>query len=112
MNHSFERIGAWSATFATETAVEGQVVKMSGNGEVAACAAGEDFCGVADPVRNGHCGVQLGGIAQVSYTGDAPAVGEVMLAADGKGGVCAAESGKTYLVVAVNAVEGTCMIKL
>ena len=112
MNHSFERIGAWSATFATDDAVEGQVVNMSESGKVAACAQGDVFCGVADPVRNGYCGVQLGGIACVSYTGEAPAVGETVLTADGNGGVCTGEEGKTCLVVAVDTAAQTCMIKL
>lgn len=112
MNHSFERIGAWSATFATETAAEGQVVKMSDSGKVAACSAGDLFCGVAEAVRGGYCGVQLGGIAQVSYSGTAPAVGEVSLKADGTGGVCTAEGGRSCLVVAVDKTALTCMIKL
>ena len=38
MKFSYEKIGAWSATFATETAVEGQVVKMSADHTVAACS--------------------------------------------------------------------------
>ncbi len=112
MKFSYEKIGAWSATFATETAVEGQVVKMSADHTVAACSDNDVFCGVADVVRNGICGVQMSGMAEVCYSGSAPAVGNATLAADGKGGVCTASSGQTYLVVSVDTAKKTCVIKL
>ena len=69
MKVSYEGIGAWSATFETADAREGQVVKLSAPRTVSPCAAGDAFCGVAGPVRGGVCGVQLGGLAEVSYTG-------------------------------------------
>ncbi len=112
MKFSYEKIGAWSATFATETAVEGQVVKMSADHTVAACASGDPFCGVADIVRNGICGVQMHGMAKVVYSGSTPAIGNAVLTADGKGGVCTASAGQTYLVVAVDTTNKTCVIKL
>ena len=45
MKVSYEGIGQWAATFACTEAVEGEMVKISGSGEVSACAAGDGFCG-------------------------------------------------------------------
>ena len=50
MKVSYEGIGAWSATFETADAREGQVVKLSAPRTVSPCAAGDAFCGVAGPV--------------------------------------------------------------
>ena len=44
----------------------------------------------------GVCGVQLGGLAEVSYTGTVPGVGNIGLTADGSGGVFTQES-ETWL---------------
>ena len=68
---SFEGIGQWSATFACTDVQEGQVVKISGSGEVGKCVDGEAFCGVVNTVgRDGEaCGVVLGGMVSVPYTG-------------------------------------------
>ena len=112
MKLSDEGIGAWSATFTTEDAAEGQVVKLSGSGAVSKCADGDGFCGVAGAVRGTVCGVQLGGLAEVPYSGTAPQAGTAVLAADGQGGVRTAESGRSYLVAAVDEAAGTCVIKL
>ena len=112
MKVSYEGIGAWSATFETADAREGQVVKLSAPRTVSPCAAGDAFCGVAGPVRGGVCGVQLGGLAEVSYTGTVPGVGNIGLTADGSGGVCAAESGAEYWVLAVDESAGRGVIKL
>ena len=46
MKLSYEGIGQWAATFACTKLAEGAFVKISGNGTVADCGAGEDFCGV------------------------------------------------------------------
>lgn len=101
---SFEGIGQWSATFACTDLQEGQVVKISGNGEVGKCADGEAFCGVVNTVgRDGEaCGVVLGGMVTVPYTGSAPALGWSGLAADGNGGVKADSAGVKVLVAAVD----------
>ena len=92
MKVSYEGIGAWSATLETADAREGQVVKLSAPRTVSPCAAG--------------------GLAEVSYTGTAPGVGNIGLTADGSGGVCAAESGAEYWVLAVDESAGRCVIKL
>lgn len=106
MSISFEGIGQWSATFACGGDVaEGQVVKVSANGEVSACGSGDGFAGVAAVVgRDGEaCGVILGGMVTAAYTGSAPALGWSGLSADGSGGVKADSAGREYLVADVDA---------
>jgi len=103
MKNSYEGIGQWAATFACSDIAEGQVVKISGNGEVAPCADGDKFCGVVISVgRDGKaCAVAMGGMVTVPYTGAAPALGWSGLAGDGNGGIKAAD-GHDYLVVDVD----------
>ena len=104
MRVSFEGIGQWSATFACTDVQEGQVVKISGTGEVGKCADGEAFCGVVNTVgRDGEaCGVVRVGMVTVPYTGSAPTLGWSGLAADGNGGVKADSAGAKVLVAAVD----------
>ena len=109
MNVSFEGIGQWCATFACKGEMaDGQMVKVSGNGEVEACAAGDAFCGKVTAVsRDGKaCAVALGGMVTAVCTGTAPALGWANLSADGNGGIKADSAGKSYLVVAVDAAAG------
>lgn len=110
MNVSFEEIGRLAVTFAASDCEAGQVCKMSGNGTVAPCAAGEKFCGVVEGVRNHHAAVQVAGFANVSFSGSV-SLGYVNLCADGTGGVKAGE-GREYLVVSVDEAAQTCVIKL
>ena len=108
MKSSFEGIGQWAATFACSGDVaEGQVVKVSANGEVSACSDGEKFCGMAAVVgRDGAaCSVVLGGMVTAAYTGSAPALGWSGLSANGSGGVKANTSGREHLVVDVDAAN-------
>lgn len=53
MKLSYEGIGQWAATFACDDLAEGELVKVSANGTVAACAAGDDFCGMVLSVGRG-----------------------------------------------------------
>ena len=64
MKLSYEGIGQWAATFACDDLAEGELVKISGNGTVAACGAGDDFCGMVLSVSRGGdaCAVALGGM--------------------------------------------------
>ena len=109
MNYSYEGIGQWTATFAGEAAVEGQVVKIAGGKTVGACEDGDGFCGVVRSVsRDGAaCAVALGGMVSVRYTGSAPALGWSGLSANGTGGVKADSAGHGYLVVDVDSAGGT-----
>lgn len=104
MKLSYEGIGQWAAIFACTKLAEGAFVKISGNGTVADCGAGEDFCGVVLSVSRGGdaCSVALGGMVTAGYTGTAPTVGWSVLVGDGAGGVKTAETGREYLVVDVD----------
>ena len=70
MKLSYEGIGQWAATFACDDLAEGELVKVSANGTVAACAAGDDFCGMVLSVGRGGdaCAVALGGMVTAGYT--------------------------------------------
>lgn len=103
---SFEGIGEVMATFyAGEGVKGGQVVKLGGDGEVAPCAAGERFFGVAVSGSDGYAGVQVAGFAQMKCEEGAVETGYVTLTADGSGGVKKADGGdkgQEYLVVSVD----------
>ena len=85
-------------------------LKNSTYPKVAACAAGDPFCGVAMAPRCGIAGVQFKGFMTVTCTGELTC-GWATLAADGAGGVKAAEQGVSALVVTVNG-DGTAVICL
>lgn len=92
MTVSFEGIGERVLTFyntstADSAAAAGAPVKMSGNGEVAKCAAGERFMGVCLTAEQGFACVRTGGYVRTGYTGTAPSAGYAVLVADGSGGV-------------------------
>ncbi|WP_352416681.1 hypothetical protein [Oscillibacter ruminantium] len=102
MKISFEGIGQWAATFACAGVQEGDLVKVSGNGSVGLCSAGDAFCGQTISLGRGGdaCAVQLGGFITADYTGDtAPTAGWCKLSADGSGGVKVDSTGRNYLVV-------------
>ena len=109
---SFDGVGAVVATFLAEEGVKGgQVVKITGNGTVGPCAAGDSFCGVALEPRGGMAAVQVRGFAAVpGSTG--LAVGQAALAADGQGGVKLAESGGVPALVVSVETDGTAVLCL
>ena len=111
MSVSFHGIGQVCATFLGD-GTEGQVVKMSGKGTVAACSAGESFCGVALCAKDDACAVQVAGFVTVTYSGTEPAPGYAALAADGSGGVKIVESGREYLVADADTTAKTVTILL
>ena len=106
MKVSFEGIGESVVTFYnddTNGAAAGAPVKMSGNGEVSKCAAGDRFFGVALANEGDFAAVQTGGYAQLKYSGAAPNVGFATLAGDGDGGVkTVTTGGGEFLVVDVD----------
>lgn len=110
MNVSFEEIGRLGVTFAQEGCAAGQVCKVAHSGKVAACAAGEKFCGIVEGVRGDYAAVMVAGFATVGYSGSL-SVGYAELCADGSGGVKAG-TGREYLVVSVDETAQTCVIKL
>ncbi len=102
MKVSFHGIGENVVTFynsKTNGAAAAVPVKMSGSGEVSKCLDGERFFGVSIDGDTEFVAVQTGGYAELSYTGTAPAIGFVKLAANGAGGVKAAETGGEFLVI-------------
>lgn len=114
MNISYQGIGQRCATFMSDGAKEGALVKLSANGTVAPCEAGEDFIGVVVAAsRDGEaCTVQLGGFVTLAYTG-APALGYCALTADGAGGVKDAEgAGRALLVVELDGTAKTVTVML
>ena len=73
MNVSFAGFGENIATFETAAAIPaGTPVKMSANGTVAACAAGDAFIGIAVSQRGDFVGVQLKGYRNAAVTGSIP----------------------------------------
>ena len=111
---SFEGIGEVAATFACGEGVRaGQVVTVSADGTVGACAAGGRFCGVALSAEDGYAAVQVGGFAVVPVSGEGVTAGLVKLSADGSGGVkLDAGAGTEYLVAAVDGAAGTAAVLL
>ena len=112
MNISYEGIGHLSVTFPAENGTVGHVCGLNEQGKVCACADGDVVLGVVESVGGSSAGVQIAGFAKVAYTGDAPAMGNTKLSADGVGGVKADEAGKAYWVVDTDTVESTVVIKL
>ena len=102
MKTAFEEIGRLSVTFQADSGEAGQVCAMAENGKVAPCADGEVFIGVMEGLRKGCTAVQIQGFAEVDYTGTAPGLGYVKLAANGSGGVKVSTSGREHLVVCVD----------
>ena len=104
MNISFDGIGQNVVTFRAAEGLEaGEVCKVTANGTVGACAAGERFCGVVDHLEDdGAAAVVLAGFVTAPYTGTAPVVGYDKLAADGDGAVAANDAGGEYLVADVD----------
>lgn len=112
MKVAFEEICAIRASFTADSGEKGQVCKMAANGKVAPCADGEPFIGVMEGVRKGICGVQIHGFAEVGYTGTAPGLGYVNLAANGSGGVKVSADGRSHLVVCVDEEAMKAVIEL
>ena len=105
---SFEGIGEVAATFVCgEDVAAGEVVKVTGNGSVDVCTAGEKFGGVALTVDSGHSAVQVEGLVKVKLgESHGVAVGWNHLLADGSGGVkkdaAQTPTGREHLVIAVD----------
>ena len=110
---SFEDIGGVVATFAAQEGMSDacQVVKITGNGQVGPCAAGEAFCGMALAGTNQFAAVQVGGFAEVKATGEI-SLGWVKLSADGNGGIKKDTAGREYLVVNYDSAAGTAVVYL
>lgn len=111
MNLSANGFLAASLTFQSESEITtGTPVVLSDNFTVAAADEGDAFCGVLLSCRDNLCCVQLKGAVTLPYSGTAPEVGTALLAADGEGGVAAADAedgGTTVLILAVDTTAST-----
>ena len=67
---------------------------------------------VAGGAAGAACAVQVSGFVTVGYSGDAPALGRVCLAADGNGGVKSAGDGVACLAADVDTTAKTVTILL
>lgn len=106
MKISMNGYGENTATFRTDGIVcTSHTVKMTDNFTVAPCEAGDAFIGQAVNERNEYACVQLGGYVTFTFTGTAPTVGYCALAADGNGGVTAADGAREYLVTDVDTAK-------
>lgn len=105
MSVSFNGFNKNTATFiAAEEIAGGMPVKMSGNGEVSVCAAGEKFIGIAIDCDGKYVSVQLSGAVTATYTGSVPEFGYTELAASDDG--VQSGSGREYLVLSVDEAQG------
>lgn len=101
MTTNFNGFNEKVLTFECDTEINaGTPVKITANGKVAACSAGDRFVGICVNTRGGYATVQVEGFVSVSYTGTAPAINVTKLVADGNGGV-KADSANGGEVVAV-----------
>lgn len=111
---SFEGIGEVVATFQAASGVKmGQVVKMTANGQVGPCSAGDHFCGVAAAAEDGLAAVQLKGCAELKTDGSVTSAGWVKLVAAANGAVKAdTTNGKEFLAVEADATGKTVTVLL
>jgi hypothetical protein len=92
---------------------EGKVVKISGNGTVAKCAAEDKFLGVLESIdRDNAYGMVLqNGYKLLSYSGSAPVAGiDIELVANGSGGVktpTTAGTGRKFTIASVDTTAQT-----
>lgn len=84
----------------------GDLVVMSANNTVKKAASGK-FVGVAHSIRGEYVLVQTGGFAVLPYSGSAPSIGFVTLAADSQADAVSDASGREVLVTEVDSTAKT-----
>lgn len=99
MSAAFQEIGQVCVSMACGIEAADKMCKVSGNGAVSPCAAGDKFCGKVVSHRGGYGAVLVRGFVTADYTGTAPGLGFAALSANGSGGVKADSNGNSYLVV-------------
>ena len=114
MEISFEGIGQVAATFAAADNIEaGMAAALTADSTIGLGKAGDAPCGKVLSVKNGMAAVQISGMAQLGYSGTAPAVGINTIAVDGSGKIKTVTGGGiSCLVVSVNTTDSTAVIKL
>lgn len=111
MKISYEGIGYLAVTMPAGNCGPGTVCTV-GTDSALNCPAGTKFCGMVVAVENGMAAVQVDGFVKLGYSGPAPKVGYVDLAADGSGKVAVDPAGNNYLVVDVDTANKQLVMKL
>ncbi len=107
MSVSFSGFNENTATFKANEEIEGGAPVMIGESDtVTPCGNGDKFCGFAIECSGGYASVQLSGTVTAVYSGTAPELGYSALVSDGTG-VKASDSGREYLVFAVDEAKKT-----
>ncbi|MPN01140.1 hypothetical protein SDC9_148343 [bioreactor metagenome] len=98
-----------AATFLSAAQIsKGKSVKLSANMTVSETANGNAFIGFCLDCKDGIATVQLSGHYRAAYSGTAPTLGKIYLAADSAGGVKVGDStGTSCLAVSVDTVNKT-----
>ena len=114
MTISYEGIGQTAATMKAAGSLKpGMAVTVTAGDTVGVGSDGALPCGVILTAADGMAAVQLSGLARVSYSGTAPAVGWATMAGDGKGAVKTVTSGGVkLLVLSVDTAAKTAVIRL
>ena len=109
MTTNFNGFNEKVLTFECDTEISaGAPVKITANGKVAACSAGDRFVGICVNTRGGYACVQVEGYVSSAYTGTAPTVNVTKLVSDGNGGVKAdATNGGEVVAVCVDTTAKT-----
>ena len=109
MTTNFNGFNEKVLTFECDTEINaGTPVKLTANGKVGVCAAGDRFVGIALGSRGGYASVLVEGYVTLHYTGTAPTVNHTKLVADGNGGVKVdAANGSEVVAVDVDTTEKT-----
>jgi len=109
MKVAFDGIQEKMVTFeVAQNVQEGSLVKVSGAGSVASCAAEGDVpVGVAHQVRDGICAVQTQGYMKVPCAAGV-AVGFGLFACDGNQKLAGGTSGRPGFVLDVDDAAGVC----
>ena len=109
MTTNFNGFNEKVLTFECDTEISaGTPVKITANGKVAACSAGDRFIGICVNTRGGYASVQVEGYVSSAYTGTAPTVNVTKLVSDGNGGVKAdATNGGEVVAVCVDTTAKT-----
>ena len=109
MTTNFNGFNEKVLTFECDTEIgAGSPVKLSANGKVSVCSAGDRFVGICLGTRGGYASVLVEGYITLPYTGTAPTVNYVKLVADGNGAVKVdASNGGEVVAVCVDTTEKT-----
>lgn len=87
----------------TKLDLNGKPITLTGNDGISPCNEGDVIFGVVSSQSRSYVSAQISGYVELPFTGDGLSVGYVKIAADGKGGIKASESGKGVWVVKTDA---------